>query len=373
MFSDFIVCASTNPIHKTKVFTHEGVLLNEFYPLENGRPYFASDTKLLILSREGRETEINLYDLALIDPACKEETKLPSQSRIMIRRDVEHFCGNEKIVVAFTRNFWSNDNKISIFSTETQSRAGTIETEPGQFSYTRMAQCVNYWFDIFEHQGQTYLATLSNTLTVWSIDDRRAHLAGNNSRDQIHEVVSEFQIRQSCRITVKAGSGVLAISSNDLHDLRLSNNLIYAIPFEVLIGNKEGGDIIQKVKFEDFTETVIHPICVFEDMVSSGLSISKTRIAILHSNGAISDLNYKQITNEQKLALYRENMAIASSAKTFEGDYLGNETNHRCFEAVAMAWLTDSKLASKVQDNEVRQKFDAMKEVDKFCKSPYHR
>ena len=101
------------------------------------------------------------------------------------------------------------------------------------------------------------------------------------------ELVNEFQIQPSCRITVKAENGILAISLNDVNDEHHANNSIYAIPLDVLVGKR-------KFSITDSDEedgyTIINPICVFEDMITSGISVSKSRIALLHCNGAISDL-----------------------------------------------------------------------------------
>ena len=120
---------------------------------------------------------------------------------------------------------------------------------------------------------------------VWKIED--------HSRSDLVELVNELKIHSSHTsrsIMVKAENGILAISLRDgtIDSKQFgSANSIYAIPFDVLVGKRKFG-------ITDFEEedgyTVIYPICMFEDIFTYGISVSKSRIALLHCNGAISDL-----------------------------------------------------------------------------------
>ena len=221
--------------------------------------------------------------MSKIDPAITEKTKLKSECKIVFRTQVDHFCANEKIVAVSVEH----KEEIRIYSLETEQKVAVFTAYQPDFAIARFNDCVNYWFDIFSHQGKTYLAILEGPLRIWKIEDHRAHLASNHSRSDLVELVNEFQIQPSCRITVKAENGILAISLNDVNDPSHANNSVYAIPFDVLVGKRKFG--ITDSEEED-GYIVINPICVFEDMITSGISVSKSRIALLHCNGAISDL-----------------------------------------------------------------------------------
>ena len=295
---NYIICASTesNQIgHEVKVFSHKGKRLNEFASLPHGRPYMISEHKLLILSEYANQpAEINLFDLSTIDSDLKEEHKMKSQIKIKLRRHgVDHFCANEKILVLSVEY----KEKLFVYSLETAEKVAEIDSFQPDYAFARTFDCVNYWFDIFSHEGKTYLATLEGSLKVWKIDDERAHLATNHARSELYEMVNEFMIQPSCRVTVKAENKILAISLNDIQEVDYANNSIYAIPFDVLIKDKPKISVSKseydsyRLSMEELTESkMIDPICVFEDMITSGISVSKSRIALLHCNGSISDL-----------------------------------------------------------------------------------
>ena len=74
-------------------------------------------------------------------------------------------------------------------------------------------------------------------------------------------------------------------SANDAIGVRNANNLIYAIPYEVCT-NKKSENSHHVIKMEKTCSSgvevdqllTLQPICIVEDMVTSGVSISKTRI-----------------------------------------------------------------------------------------------
>lgn len=274
---NYIVCSSTLAHHQVMIVTHSGQLLTR---LPHGRPYMISDHKVLILSeRENRAAYINLYDLS----ECVDvNEKLKSHAKIKVRTrswyGVDHFCANESIVVVSVES----REEVHIYSLESQSLVASIDTYQPHFATAGTHDCVNYWFDVFEHESNTYLAALAGGLKVWKIDERGA-------RSDVYELVNEFQIQPSCRITVKAENRILAISLNDIHDADHANNSIYAIPYDVLV-NRRDCQITDVRRQSGYESVMINPICVFEDMITSGISVSKSRIALLHCNGSISDL-----------------------------------------------------------------------------------
>jgi hypothetical protein len=50
--------------------------------------------------------------------------------------------------------------------------------------------------------------------------------------------------------------------------------------------------------------SLIYPIAVFSNMITRGIGISNTRIAMLHLNGAITDLNFRDISDAKKLEIF---------------------------------------------------------------------
>ena len=83
---------------------------------------------------------------------------------------------------------------------------------------------------------------------------------------------------------VDAYTGIY-FSANDAIGVRNANNLIYAIPYEVCT-NKKSENSHHVIKMEKTCSSgvevdqllTLQPICIVEDMVTSGVSISKTRI-----------------------------------------------------------------------------------------------
>ena len=204
-----------------------------------------------------------------------------SHARIKMRGcggfPVNHFCANETIVVVEIK-FYA---QVHIYSLESQSRVAIIDDMyQYPFATAPMQGCHNYWFDTFEYESNTYLATLQgdypvSELKVWKIDRAWKVLNNRTTRTYVQKLVNKFQLQSSCRITVQAENGILAISLNDIPNADYANNSIYAIPYDALVNDENAS---------------LHPICVFEDMITRGIGVSKSRIALLHCNGSISDL-----------------------------------------------------------------------------------
>ena len=119
-----------------------------------------------------------MFDLSKIDPTVTEKTKLKSECKIVFRTQVDHFCANDKIVAVSVEH----KEEIRIYSLETEQKVAVFTAYQPDFAIARSNDCVNYWFDIFSHEGKTYLATLEGPLRIWKIEDHRAHLASNHSR-----------------------------------------------------------------------------------------------------------------------------------------------------------------------------------------------
>jgi hypothetical protein len=211
---------------------------------------------------------------------------------------------------------------------------------------------VDYNFTIFEYKSRSYLACYENGFgNADFARDRELYSRYERSKFgvsfstaviSIYEIVEKdegssgpdddlsgrfemklenvISIIDGCRITLVANDNVLVISCNDTIEDRGANNLIYAIPFKDLIDSNfenfshqifdtdtEGPPLIlsrQLLRWENKSLPVVQPIAIIEDMVTSGISISKSRIAMLHCNGTISDFNYKSISDQQKIDLF---------------------------------------------------------------------
>merc|ERR1712131_569447 len=197
--------------------------------------------------------------------------------------------------------------------------------------YSRdIPSCLDYWFDVFHYKNKDYLAIYSTSFEIYEIKETPFELN--------LELINEFLIVPGCRVTVKAENNIVAISANDAIGARNANNLIYAIPYEVRT-NKKSENSHHVIKMEKTCSSgvevdqllTLQPICIIEDMITSGVSISKTRIALLHCNGSISDLNYYYISNESKCALF-ENKQNGQSFKIPPKDY--KELKHFLSEKV---------------------------------------
>ena len=97
--------------------------------------------------------------------------------------------------------------------------------------------CVDYWFCIFEYNGEPYAAFVSDMLYIVEIKlDKETGKYGTR-------LVNEFLIAPSCRITITSNEESLAISYNDNNSQNVANNLIYAIPHSVAVDRSKSRQV----------------------------------------------------------------------------------------------------------------------------------
>ena len=315
-----LVCYSTRDLQNDDMGIGRRIHRVELFDLDQFDDYNDDDQDLKSLKIA--DLNYNPYHIAA------------TQSFIIISQD-KHFEDDDDEEVP--RWFLNEDNDVNeltqcleLYSISDMKLCDKIYIDIPTTSHwlrkSRFASGKDYNFTIFEYKSRSYLACYENGFEnnefqelssrfgrnpkfgVWfstaviSIYEILEKHEGSSGRFEM-KLENVISIINGCRITLVANDNVLVISCNDSMEDRGANNLIYAIPFKDLIDSNfenfshqifdnDNNHLIltrQLSRWENKSLPVVQPIAIIEDMITSGISISKSRIAMLHCNGTISD------------------------------------------------------------------------------------